>query len=173
VIIAFWGTSATGKTTVAKRLAAKLLLPIRSCGDEIRAAAMAVGLSPGDAPDPLHRAVDDLTREWARFHSKNGAIVEGRFLDQVLTGYSDVILVATMCAPETRVERWKQRVSSHFDLDCLAELDKADELFRLRVYGTAVLGAVHIRLDTSVGGAELWTEHVLNSIGTLGPAGHG
>ena len=164
MIIALWGASATAKTTVAERVSASLLVPLRSCGEEIRRAAQDAAVSLAEAPEALHRLVDDATREWVRRHALKGAVLEGRFLDQVLAEQPDVVLVEVTCESSIRIRRWIGRAGGAFDENVLAELDKADDLFRLRMYDSADKGAAQITLDTSTGGVDQWTDELLGLI---------
>lgn len=171
MIIAIWGASATAKTTIARRIARKLDVPLRSCGEEIRLAAKEANVPPHDAPDTLHRSVDNATQEWASRHSSEGAVLEGRFLDQVLADKPDVVLVHATCAQTIRIERWAGRSGGAFSEHDLAMIDKADDLFRLRMYGSAVKGAAQITLDTSLGEADHWTDELLDLIDRSGARG--
>ncbi len=117
-----------------------------------------------EAPEALHRWVDDATRDWVRSHALTGAVLEGRFLDQVLAEEPGVVLVRATCESAIRVERWVGRGGSAFDEDNLAELDKADDLFRLRMYDSAEKGAALFTLDTSSGGVDKWTDELLGLI---------
>jgi cytidylate kinase len=164
MIVALWGASATAKTTVAERVAARLGVPLRSCGEEIRRAAQKAVVSLAEAPEALHRSVDDATRDWVRYHALKGAVLEGRFLDQVLAEEPGVVLVRVTCESSVRVQRWVDRAGSAFEKDNLAEHDKADDLFRLRMYDSADKGAALFTLDTSSGGVDKWTEELLGLI---------
>ena len=124
------------------------------------------------APDALHRCVDDATRDWARRHALELAVIEGRFLDQVLADEPSTILVRVTCRPATRFERWVGRAGGDFCEEQLGELDKADDLFRIRMYGSADKGAAQITLDTSSGGVEEWTNELLALINRSESTGH-
>ncbi len=161
MIIAIWGASATAKTSVAKYLAGKLGLPLRHCGVAVREAAADAGIQIENASDTLHQSVDDDTREWVRDHAGQGAILEGRFLDQVLIELPGMTLIQAVCASDIRCKRWSERTQSRFGEAQLADLDKADDLFRLRMYGSGNRGGQQISLDTSLGEVNQWTETLL------------
>ena len=164
MIIAIWGESATAKTTVATQLASRLDLPLRSCGNEIRLATKAANVPLDKASEALHRTVDTATCEWARQNASIGAVIEGRFLDQVLAETPEVVFVQATCNRNIRLERWKGRAGEGFDSASLTELDKTDDLFRRVMYGSSDTGVANVTLDTSSGEVNQWVTELLSYI---------
>ncbi len=158
MIIAIFGASATGKTTLAAHLASRLCLPVRHCGIELRTAAAAKGFLPSDAPDTVHHEVDAATIEWCIANAQPGGIVEGRFLDHVLYRFQDQFLVRIYAKPEERVTRWSQRLDRSFGDIELKELDDADACFRQRMYATKGRRSEDVAVDTTSGLVEEWAD---------------
>jgi cytidylate kinase len=93
VIIAIFGRSATGKTTIATMVGRELDAPVRHCGNALKEAAGLIGVSVDDAPASLHRALDEATQNWWDSMLGGLAVVEGRFLDQVLVCRKNMLLI--------------------------------------------------------------------------------
>jgi hypothetical protein len=146
---------------------------LRTCGEEIRLAAAKANRSLDEVPDSIHRSVDDATRDWARYHEFDGAVLEGRFLDQVLADEPGVVFVRASCDSATRIARWAGRVTGAFCAEDLAEIDKADDLFRLRMYHSSDKGAAQITLDTSSAGVDQWADELLKLMEALRATGRG
>jgi cytidylate kinase len=77
MITCLFGSTCTGKTTVARALARQLGLPLRSCGEEIRMRASMLRLSLDNLPSSVHEEVDNESVLWAL--SNRPCLVEGRF----------------------------------------------------------------------------------------------
>jgi cytidylate kinase len=100
-VIALFGPSCVGKTTIAKELANLLSVPVRHCGEIVKRRAHEIGCDPSDLPDSIHREIDEQTRTEIISHSGT-IIVEGRFLDCVLADVENANLVELTCSAEER-----------------------------------------------------------------------
>jgi cytidylate kinase len=85
LIIAIFGPSCVGKTTLARVLGAKLGIPIRSCGTVLREEAFRLGISLDSISLEVHHRIDAETRNFAE-QATGSTIIEGRYLDVVLIG---------------------------------------------------------------------------------------
>ncbi len=110
-VIAIFGPSAVGKSTVARELAELIHADVRHCGDMIRARASSLGVSPDMLSKEDHHVIDEETRRIAR-SSQGPLIAEGRFLRYVLTGVPKVVFVELTCAEEERRRRHSFRESA-------------------------------------------------------------
>lgn len=131
MIACLFGSTSVGKTTIAQMLARQLRIPLRSCGDEVRAMAKSVGVSVAELADSAHEAVDRETVAWA-VHNRP-CVIEGRFLDSVFADGDRARLIHLACSEATRVARARARVPS-FGLADLRRSDTEDGIFRNRVY---------------------------------------
>lgn len=135
MIIALYGASCTGKSTIANSIIAGRNLPIRRCGDEVRDLAAGRNLQPDQLPLDGHREIDALSVAWVREHATATAIIEGRFLDSVLSPVADLIkLIHVSAARDIRAERWEARRPGIVGQDEVARQDSADEAFREWAY---------------------------------------
>ncbi|RDJ21061.1 hypothetical protein DWF00_07525 [Bosea caraganae] len=149
MIVCLFGPSCVGKTTLAQRAAVALGLPLRSCGEAVRAAATAHGLTINDLPDEQHREVDAGTVVWAM--GNKSCIVEGRYLDRVFAdSRTPVTLILIRASDACRVSRAKGRSgNTTFSADDLRRLDDEDNAFRERLFGDRVAAMPWQVLDTS------------------------
>lgn len=134
MIIALYGASCVGKSTIAMQLSSEADVPIRKCGDVVRAFAAEKGIAPEELSLEDHRKIDAESVEWV-LHNSSSGIIEGRFLDCVLAGVSsDVHLVLVTAEPQVRACRWEERrpgVDGHSEV---VRQDDADEKFRAWAY---------------------------------------
>ena len=79
MILALFGGSHTGKTTIARRLEERLGLPRRSCGEEVRSVAATLRCDASDLPDEQRRPSRQETLKWVHANAFSGGIVEGPF----------------------------------------------------------------------------------------------
>jgi cytidylate kinase len=148
MIVSIFGQSCVGKSTVAKLLSAELGLPLRSCGEEIKNAAKALGLDFLSLTDEDHREVDRQTLSWAL--DKCSCIVEGRFLDQVLYGLPVMPFSVCLAAnADVRYERSSKRSNGSAEANELIKGDRVDSELRLRLYGDKGVLNPSISIDTS------------------------
>lgn len=151
MIIAIFGPTCSGKTTTARELAKRLGRPLRSCGDVVRDRAKMLGVSVSEVPDSAHLEIDIETNCWVKQNPTG--IVEGRFLNSVLEGLADIMLVKLTADPATRAVRGIQRRPG-YTLDDLLRSDREDNLFRNRMYGsipsnctTAIVDSSHLTVE--------------------------
>ena len=128
--LAIYGSSCTGKTTVSNCLAKELALEVRHCGEQIKEAAVRAGSSPDALPVEQHLLLDSLTRDVVR-NAKGGIVVEGAFLDYVLSDVEDCRLVKLVCLDAERIRRVVSRGSEH----SIAERDASDVQLVKKLFG--------------------------------------
>jgi len=128
-IIAIYGASCSGKTTVAEPLAMRLGMELRNCGAVVRERAAASGVSPGALRDDEHRTIDAETRAIV-LHPDSRVVIDGSFLDHVLAGFDDVWFVKLTASDGERERRYDQRGA----LGRLPDRDFSDEQLRSRLY---------------------------------------
>jgi cytidylate kinase len=158
MILAIFGGSAVGKTTIAEVIGSRLGLPVRHCGVALRAAAVEEGVAMKNVDHQLHGRVDSDTVAWCERQSPSGGVVEGRFLNRVLAARSDVIFVHLTADLDDRAsrlsDRWAQAVTpADVDLE-----DQADRNFVDKMYSSSPVGPVDQTLDTTGGTASQWAE---------------
>jgi cytidylate kinase len=150
MIVCILGPSCVGKSTIARRAAAALELPLRSCGDAVREKAEILGLPIEQLPDDAHRAVDAASVVWAleRF---GGCLLEGRFLDAVFAAAGvSATLIELQANRSSRLARARTRYSVlSFSTDDLDRMDAAEAEFRARLFGRVAEYPTRHMLDTS------------------------
>jgi len=129
-VIALFGKSCVGKSEVAQKLANLLNLPVRHCGEIVKRRAGQLGVSSGELPNAEHQAIDDETIRLV-VECNDGIVVEGNFLDLVLQGFPDFILIQLICEDDERAKRFAARSSNSTTLDAR---DSADIRFRTEFY---------------------------------------
>lgn len=135
LVIALFGASGVGKSTVARRLAAELDAACRHCGEEVvDIVAERGGISVED-----HHEVDEATRAFVGL-SEASVVVEGRFLDKVLSGVAGVRFVRLRCEAGERARRAHESGSRTNP----SEEDAADERLMADLYGS---GSPSIAVD--------------------------
>jgi cytidylate kinase len=150
MIICFFGASCVGKTTFARRISDALQIPLRSCGDAVRAQARASGVHIQDLSDTLHREIDAATVAWAL--EQKTCIVEGRFLDAVFRGVgAPSTLIKFSASKKDRISRAMARSGNlSYSASDLDRVDIADAEFQARLYEDMSGPAVHpLVFDTS------------------------
>ena len=160
MILAIFGASAVGKTTLAGCLASRLTLPLRHCGNAIREAADVLGISPSDLSFETHHEVDARTVDWCLSHACLGCIVEGRFLDHVLAITPSILFIELRADGSTRASRWARRLERNFEESELATVDEADAFFRQKMYESVPKGSAAMTIDTTCGTVKEWAEIV-------------
>jgi cytidylate kinase len=143
-VLALYGPTCVGKSTVAIALHNRLGFPIRHCGDILRSRAVEFGIPPNSVTENIHRAVDDETRHIASH--REDLIVEGRFLNRVLSGMANVKLVRLSCSETVRTERLASGID---DGSTLREHDESDERLIEILYGHTTSGPDFLVLETS------------------------
>lgn len=153
MIIALFGGSACGKTTLAGIASSELKIPVRHCGKEIREAAAATGYDLSLASDDLHWSVDRQTKDWCTDLEGRG-LVEGRFLDQVLSDLPGVTFVELTATDEVRAVRLTERLGRLVSSEEVRQMDEEDDLFRRRMYRAASRAPASHTIHT--GGGTAW-----------------
>lgn len=126
MILAIYGQSKVGKTSAAAALSAASGFPVRSCGDELKRILAKEGIS-GEVPERIHRDIDQQTVRWVTSSPERVCLVEGRFLNYVLSSLSQpVYLVRLVAAPAVRLTRLRD---VNIGIDGLLALDQQDESF--------------------------------------------
>lgn len=148
MLIAIFGGSSTGKTTLARALADRTGQDARYCGDVVRSAADQLHLTLDELPAAEHARIDTETLDWCANHSTG--IVEGRFLDQVLSPLAKTFCLVEIRADDAvRADRWANRLERAQDTNDIAGYDQEDEAFRVRAYGMQVRLNPNFILETS------------------------
>lgn len=144
-IVALYGPTCVGKSSLATDLGARLDLPVRHCSEllKLRAAHRQIALSKLDPG--LFAEVDEETRK-AVEDARNGLVVEGRFLDAVLAAFPDVILIKLICGDAVRRSRLRARVSSALSIEAS---DGEDARARRVLYATNVALKPRFQIDTT------------------------
>lgn len=157
MILAIYGRSAVGKTTVAEIIGTRLQVPVRHCGIALRAAVSEAGGTIAEADATVHARVDRETIEWCERQGRMGGIVEGRFLDHVLAGRASTFLIVAMTASaKERAARLKGRQTQGLGPVDIASIDDAEDLFRLNMYGVTPKAPPTLTIDTTKGTASEW-----------------
>jgi cytidylate kinase len=132
MILCLYGSTCSGKTTVARALASKLNFPLRSCGEEVRRVAGELDIALADVPEYGHRQIDRDTVAWA--HEHRPCVIEGRFLDTVFaSAAAPATLVRLVASDESRLVRGRTR-NPAFTSDDLGRADAEDAKHRARIY---------------------------------------
>lgn len=164
MLIALFGSSSVGKTTLAQALATQSSVELRGCGDIVRSCAKLRGVPVDAVADGDHRDIDAATREWCA--KPGNRIVEGRFLDQVLQSMeTPLILIKVVASDEVRGDRWCKRLGQPLEEGQLAAFDDADAAFRLRSYDVTAKLLPDFVLDTSDRSVELCLEELTSLTG--------
>lgn len=132
-VIALYGNTCVGKTTIASALARLLGAPVRFCGEELKRKAASFGTVPEKSPDSLYHHVDLETISWvgAGSHPK---VVEGRFLDVVLEGIPGIEFFELTCSPAIRTSRFASLGRATDHLHSIDEVDTEDSRRRETIY---------------------------------------
>lgn len=149
MILAIYGPSCVGKTTIARILTTQLRVPVRLCGDVVRQASVDLGLDINALPDLMHREIDAETICWA--NSSSGlCLVEGRYLDQVLAPLkSSIVLICFAATPQARAERWEMKTGLKSGLSQIRQVDALDAAFRKKMYKNIQRFEPSITVDTT------------------------
>jgi adenylate kinase family enzyme len=133
MIVAIYGPSSVGKTTVASRVAAEFKLPLRSCGRVVRDRAKSLGIELKVLPDAVHQEIDQETVTWAMTHQP--CLIEGRFLNLVLAGVdSSAIFIRLTASDIQRQLRACNSGRTGITIDDLQRTDAADLCFIKRMF---------------------------------------
>lgn len=147
-VIAIYGRSLVGKTTVARLLAEEMGWGCRACGDAVVDAAARLGLRVDDLPASVHREVDAGTRKAAGAGDGAGVVIEGRYLQYVLANERRAVFVELTCDSGVRTRRLAKRVSVGSSIRGVEESDAADDQFCEELY-SGVREGPQVVIDTS------------------------
>ncbi len=135
IVLAIYGPSSVGKSTLATELGARLQTEVRHCGDILRERATELNIPLHIIPVELHRVLDAETRR----HSENPngiLVVEGRYLNIVLFGIPRVKLLRLTCDEVTREHRLLTHLSNRATVaTALRQRDQEDARLRQKLYG--------------------------------------
>ena len=147
MILCLFGSTCSGKTTVGQAIAARLNIPLRSCGDEVRRLARELDIALQDLPDESHRQIDRDTVAWALKHQP--CIVEGRFLDAVFAGSgTPATLIRFVASDARRAARWRAKNLAVTSAQ-LKQADAEDANLRARIYNAQDEVVPCLTIDTS------------------------
>jgi cytidylate kinase len=144
IVIAVQGPTCSGKTTTAKKLAALLGFKVRSAGDAVKARSVELNVEPDELSLLDHQRIDDLTRQMVE-SSKEPLIVEGTFLDALLSTIGDIYRIGLHCEENERRRRFIGREG----YDGMQERDRADAALRFALHGEHA-GSTDIVIDTTL-----------------------
>ena len=143
MIVAIYGKSCTGKTTVAKSLAKAVNAEIRCCSEEVKNRANQLKCSTIQLSAEEHNAIDQKTREIASLVDSD-LVIEGSFLHYVLIGISNVFWIELTCDDYVRRQRHQGRQClTHASLD-LNERDFYDEFLCQKLYKKTSLHSIEV-----------------------------
>jgi len=133
MIVALFGSSCTGKTTLGRHLSEVLAVPFRSCGEAVKDRARMLGIPFQELSYHEHRVGDNATREWVGKNSP--CVVEGRYLDRVLAQVRrEVILILLEASDDDRYRREEAKGRSPMTAKSLQDQAKADLAFSDHMY---------------------------------------
>jgi cytidylate kinase len=129
-VIAIFGKSCTGKSTVADALGEILGAYVRHCGEILRSRALEMGKPVSELSSEVHRLIDAETRAWAADRSASLKVVEGILLEE-LRGLDGILFIRLVCDTTVREARFRSRrgVASSITVR-----DKEDEQLRDELY---------------------------------------
>jgi cytidylate kinase len=130
---------------------------MRSCGEEVRRRARALGIEMALLSDDEHRQIDLATRTWAAGH--RACIVEGRFLDLVFSGWHvgprlQILLAAPAEVRYDRARAGGMPLGSRFEERSVRREDEFDLSFKQRMYPGVVGCPAQVTIDTSTASIE-------------------
>ena len=165
--IAIYGLSVTGKTVVASALAQLLGLTIRNCGEIVKSRTKALGLqSPSQLPLNEHMLIDEETRKIAS-NLDQDIIIEGRYLNHVLSGYDQILFVELVCSDHEREMRMTGRSPSQSQSIDSSIINNDKECCNLRqeLYGNLPPELKHsISINTLNNTVEQCAQSIVNNI---------
>lgn len=144
IILVLYGKCCSGKSTMAKKLAESFSCPIRSASDAVRARSRDLGVSASDLPMGEHRKIDEDTRSVVQ-SSGGSLVVEGSFLDALLSDVGNVCRIELTCGDDERRRRFVRRTGQNG----LVQRDEDDDKLRLALHGDHVGAAADLTVDTT------------------------
>jgi cytidylate kinase len=160
MLIALYGGTSTGKTTLVRALVGRKGMQARFCGDVVRNGARRLEVSIEDLPVSEHGKIDAETLDWC--HNCGSGLIEGRFLDQVLLSLvAPLMLVQVEASAAARADRFADRVGRAQNMGDIARYDDEDEAFRVRAYGGRARLTAKFVLDTTALSVDECLERIL------------
>ena len=151
IVLAIYGASCVGKTTLAKELGFRWGVPVRHCGSVLKEHANALKISLENLPAEVHRTVDAETRSLAQ-QTSDFLIIEGRYLDLVLAETPRVRFVRLECDETVREQRLRGRGNRQAPSmsRSIQQEDRYDAKLQRTLYGDAFSVAIDwMVLDTT------------------------
>ena len=167
LVIAIFGKSCTGKSTVADKLGEFLNAEVRHCGEILKSRALQLRKSVSDLSSADHRLIDSQTRDWASGASVP-RVVEGIFLAEVLSGLEGVVFIRLVCDTEVRERRLRERQGSSSSIQAR---DKEDDLRRQELYHEQISSPLYLDLleiDTTKRAPHEVVAEIIAHISSLG-----
>lgn len=173
MIIALYGQSLSGKTTICDVLGTRLAYSrIRNCGEIAKARAHELHLSCERLPVDEHLKIDAGTIRWSETQS-GLAIVEGRYLDYVLSrARADIQLIELVCDSTARERRWEKRIGQTLGLDALKVKDDSDRDFVAMMYADSSPLFPSLKVDTSFADVGECVNEILDWLNRTNPHCH-
>jgi cytidylate kinase len=145
-VVAIFGPSAVGKSTVARRVAEELGAQVRHCGEEVVRRIARCGSISLDG----HRDVDEATRRFVE-ERRASVVVEGRFLDRVLGQTPGVTFVRLHCDIDERARRARQARAATTPLG----EDEEDAILTAALYRHSSDSGVNIAMEIDTTGVSI------------------
>lgn len=134
IVLAIYGPSSVGKSTLANELGRQWAVPVRHCGSVVKVCATEIGVPPNCVPLELHRKIDAETCRLAQ-DTSGIFVVEGTYLDLVLSKMPQVKLLQLTCDEAMRELRFFAKVSAETKSPAtLRQRDQEDTRLRRVLY---------------------------------------
>lgn len=144
MVFALFGSTCSGKTSVARELHRRHTIPVRHCGEVVKAIAAAQGIKVSGINYEHHAKIDSETRRMAET-AEGELLIEGTFLDVVLHGVSEVRMIKLTCSDLERMSRYLRRGGTE---DEFMRRDALDNNLRLELYSGRSARADFMEVDT-------------------------
>jgi cytidylate kinase len=146
-VIAIYGESCAGKSSVARELGLLVDASVRHCGELAKQAAARAGVKVADLPRRAHEELDSETRK-AGTRTRQILVVEGTFLDHVLREARGTVLVKLDATFAERTRRLSIRTGTDAAEGELVARDAANAQLRETLYGDQPGANPSIVVDT-------------------------
>jgi cytidylate kinase len=147
VKIALFGKSCVGKSTVATALGKRLSMEVRHCGELIKARAQELDIEVQSLPLQEHHLIDNKTKELAENVDRD-TVIDGRFLNYVLTGVPSLVLIELACEQSERDKRFVKRYGDSISYQ-LADRDFSDSQLQGALYDSINAAEPAALIDTT------------------------
>jgi cytidylate kinase len=165
LVLALYGPTCVGKSTLAQEIGKRLRANVRHCGQILKEKTSQLKIPFDSLPIELNRAVDAETRRFAE-DADEIRVIEGRYLNIVLFGIPNVRLLRLKCSDVIRNARFSSQVGKAPNKLSIAEQDSFDKDTSKILYGDSPLTQEDwIVLDTTRYSPETLTEIVLKRLG--------